>query len=227
MRYPTLDARISGTYARAVVGVKNKNSLYDSYIRAFRWASDRLGERGIVGFVTGAGWLDGNAASGIRACFAKEFAHIYVVNLRGNARLKGELWQKEGDKIFGQASRSAITLTFLVKDAQIEVPARIHYHDIGDYLKRDQKLGKLKEFESVANTPMKQIQPNKEHDWIEQRNDEFKRFLALGTKIDPMTGVFHTQTSGLTTRRDAWVYNFSSIRLRQTFRRQWISLITN
>ena len=144
------------SYAHAAQDVSNKNSLYDSYVRAFRWASDRLGNRGIVGFVTGAGWLDGNAASGIRACFAKEFSHVYVINLRGNARTKGEQRQKEAGNVFDQASRSAITLTFLVQDASKKTSANIQYHDIGDYLKRDQKLGKLKELESIEHTPSEQ-----------------------------------------------------------------------
>ena len=212
--YPTLDSRISSTYSQAAVEVTNKNSLYDSYVRAYRWASDRLGDRGIVGFVTGAGWLDGNAAAGIRACFAKEFANIYVINLRGNARMKGELWRKEGEKIFGQASRSAITLTFLVKNTYIQTPAQILYHDIGDFLKRDQKLKKLVEFDSIANTPMEPIEPNKEHDWIDQRQDEFSRFIPLISDKEFKTrSIFRDSSLGLISSRDAWVYNFSKNKL--------------
>ena len=215
VRYPTLDGRIGETYVEASNATLT-NSLYDSYVRAFRWASDRLGDRGIVGFVTGAGWLEGNAASGIRACFAREFSHIYVINLRGNARLKGELWRKEGDKIFGQASRSAITLTFLVKDSSSPDPANIHYYDIGDYLKREEKLEKLKEFRSVANCSMTQIEPNKEYDWIGQRNPQFATFLPLARSKDGKeTGIFHENSLGIATSRDAWIYNFNKKKLLQ------------
>ena len=210
VRYPTLDSRIGNTYVQAAGDVTNKNSLYDSYVRAFRWASDRLGENGIVGFVTGAGWLDGNAASGIRACFEHEFSNIYVINLRGNARLKGEMWRKEGDKVFGQASRSAITLTFLLKDKKNHEPANILYHDIGDFLKRDQKLGKLKDFQSIANTPLQRIIPNKENDWIGQRNRQFLNFVPLvKLRNSKENGIFRDSTLGVATGRDAWIYNFS------------------
>lgn len=210
VRYPTLDARIAESYVEASHATLT-NSLYDSYVRAFRWASDRLGERGVIGFVTNAGWLDGNAASGIRACFAKEFSYIYVVNLRGNARTKGEQRRKEAGNVFEEASRAAITLTFLVKEEQNnENSAKIHYHDIGDYLTRDQKLRTLEIFQSVAHTPMKKVNPNKEHDWIAQRNTKFTNYLPLARSRKSNTkGIFHDNTLGLATARDAWIYNFS------------------
>lgn len=216
IRYPSVDERISSSYANAVIGVSNKNMLYDSYVRAFRWASDRVGSRGIVGFVTGAGWLDGNAASGIRSCFESEFAHIYIVNLRGNANTQGETRRKEGGNVFDSASKSAITITFLVKDPSAQDSANILYHDIGDYLKQHQKLGKLKEFENIGNTPTRPIQPNKMHDWIRQRNTQFEQFLPLlvPSKDGLNKGIFKDNTLGLGSGRDAWLYNFSQKRLR-------------
>ena len=214
LRYPALDSRIKSTYASAAKNVGNKNSLYDSYVRAFRWASDRLGERGIVGFVTGAGWLDGKAAAGIRTCFSKEFSHVYVLNLRGNGRCKGEQGRKEGGLIFDQASRLPITVTFLVKDGSKKASANIQYHDIGDYLKRDQKLGKLNEFESIENTPLVQIKPNTEQDWINQRVEEFYDFIPLiPEKNNKKLSIFRVSSSGLKSHRDTWVYNFSKNKL--------------
>ena len=133
------------------------------------------------------------------------------MNLRGNARLKGELRRKEGDNIFGQASRSAITLTFLVKDSSIQAPATIHYHDIGDYLKRNQKLRKLKEFKSIANTPLKKIEPNKEHDWLIHRNPQYRNFLPLHST--QRCHLFNESSKGMNTARDAWTYNFSKTKL--------------
>ena len=216
VRYSKLDERIANSYVKeSKTGLANM--LYDSYVRGFRWASDRLGEKGIVGFVTGAGWLYGNSATGIRACFAKEFAHIYVVNLRGNARLKGELWRKEGDKIFGQASRSAITLTFLVKDTTKKNSATIHYHDIGDYLKRNQKLAKLTTFQSIAKTPLKKIEPNEEHDWLDHRNPQHSKFLPLHSSQE--CNLFRESSKGMNTARDAWAYNFSKSKLSQNVRK--------
>ena len=217
VRYPSLDSRLSETYAQEMGGVTNKNSLYDNYIRAFRWASDRLGDQGVIGFVTGAGWLEGIAASGIRACFENEFDHVYVVNLRGNARLNGELWRKEGDKIFGHASRSAITITFLVKDSSKLEDTNIQYHDIGDYLKRDEKLRKLQDFRSIQSTPLSKIEPNEKHDWIGLRNMQFDKFVPLEVKkVSKTTGtppIFAYSTHGIVSQRDAWIYNFSRLGL--------------
>ena len=211
VRYPSLDSRIAATYVEASNATLT-NSLYDSYVRAFRWASDRLGKRGVVGFVTGAGWLDGNAASGIRACFAREFSHIYVVNLRGNARTKGEARRREAGNVFGEASRSSITITFLVKDFIGQEPANIQYHDIGDYLKRDQKLGKLKEFGSVMNTSLQRIAPNRQHDWIDHRDARFSKFYPLQSS-NKESGIFGDHSMGLKSNRDAWIYNFNKQKL--------------
>jgi len=114
--YTHLDERISKTYA-ALTDATNKNSLYDSYIKAFRWSSDRLDKEhgGIIAFVSNGAWLDGNSADGFRKCLEKEFSTIYVFNLRGNQRTSGELSRKEGGKIFGSGSRTPIAITILVK----------------------------------------------------------------------------------------------------------------
>lgn len=114
-KYPCLDSSIERTYV-AETDATNKNSLYDSYIKAFRWASDRLGKHGgIIGFVTNGNWLDGNAQDGMRKCLEQEFSSIYVFNLRGNQRTSGELSRREGGKIFGSGSRTPIAITILVK----------------------------------------------------------------------------------------------------------------
>src|SRR5699024_9697738 len=141
LKYPAIDESIAVTYA-ARSTAKLKRNLYDSYVRAFRWASDRLAktpEGGVIAYVSNGGWLDGNTASGIRYTFADEFHHIYVYNLRGNSRTSGELRQKEGDGVFEQGSRNTVAVTFLVRRPET-VPvtgAQIHYRDIGDYLTRD------------------------------------------------------------------------------------------
>lgn len=120
-KYLKLDSSIEQTYVSGS-NATNKNSIYDSYIKAFRWASDRIGnkEGGIIGFVTNGAWIDGNAQDGMRKCFEKEFSSIYVFNLRGNQRTSGELSRKEGGKIFGSGSRTPIAITILVKKGEHE-----------------------------------------------------------------------------------------------------------
>ncbi len=181
-KYPILDARVANSYAKQSTAIL-KNSLYDSYIKAFRWASDRIGESGVIGFVTNGGWLDGNSQDGMRKCFANEFTSIYVFNLRGNQRTSGELSRKEGGKIFGSGSRTPVAITILVKNPQnAGKPCEIFYHDIGDYLKREEKLRIIRDFRDISGISFQNITPNAEGDWLNQRNPEFESFIEFGNK---------------------------------------------
>ena len=216
--YPNLETRIKYTYA-ARTDATNKNSLYDSYIKAFRWASDRITE-GVIGFVTNAGWLDGAAMDGLRKCFEEEFSKIYVFNLRGNQRTQGETSRREGGKIFGSGSRAPISITILVK-APHEGSAQIFYRDIGDYLTREEKLYTIKNTPNVLSDEFKQIYPNERGDWINQRGDTFDSFIPLAPdkKFNGAAkSFFVTYSRGLQTGRDAWAYNFSHSELERNMR---------
>ena len=207
--YPKLETRIQNTYATRTDATL-KQALYDSYIKAFRWASDRISE-GIIGFVTNAGWLDGAAMDGLRKCFAEEFAEIYLYNLRGNARTQGEIRRAEAGNVFGSGSRAPIAITILVKRAH-EGSAQIFYKDIGDYLTRDEKLATIKNLHSVLSDEFKIITPNERGDWINQRGDEFDNFIPLAPekRFDGATKSFFVANSnGVSTNRDIWAYNFS------------------
>lgn len=207
--YETLENRIRETYSLDSTA-QNKNSLYDAYIRAIRFASDRIESKGIISFVTNSGFLDGNAADGLRKHLAQDFAKIYILNLRGNARLSGEARRKEGDGIFAQGSRAGVALIILIKDDSIDKPADIYYHDIGDYLTREDKLSKLNEFKEITNVPWVKIKPNKKYDWINQRDDEFDNFPVIGTKDRNVKyKMFNEHSSGVKSNRDAWVFDFS------------------
>ena len=216
LKYAKLEERIAKTYA-AKTDATNKNSLYDSYIKAFRWASDRLTsskEGGIIAFISNGAWLDGNAQEGMRKSLEKEFSDIYVLNLRGNQRTSGELSRKEGGKIFGSGSRTPIAITFLVKNSQKEGQATIHYYDIGDYLSREDKLGKLKKFQSISSKKIdwQLIKPNDKADWINQRDGAFDDLILLGNKADKLnkqTVFYSIYARGIGTSRDSWAYNYS------------------
>lgn len=219
LSYPALDERILKTYRKE----SNNTSalavaaLRDSYIKAFRWASDRIpkDEGGIVAFISNGAWIDGNAQDGMRRCFEEEFTSIYVLNLRGNQRTSGELSRKEGGKIFGSGSRTPIAITFLVKNpAKKGQKATIHYHDIGDYLTREQKLKMVKDFRSIASQKLdwQIITPNKKSDWINQRDGVFDSLIPLfpDKKFNQQSqSVFSTYYLGICTNRDAWAFNFS------------------
>ncbi|MCY4353233.1 MAG: DEAD/DEAH box helicase family protein [Truepera sp.] len=210
--YPELEQRVAETYAvRSKATLKN--SLYDSYKMAIRWASDRIGEQGVIAFVTNGSWIDGNADSGIRACLAEEFSSVYVLNLRGNARTSGELRRAEGDNAFGQGSRAPVAITILVRNPAA-TDRRIRYRDIGDYLDREEKLRILGEAGSIAGLDgWLEVKPDQHHDWIGQRDEAFQEFYPLGSQ-DAKAGkaddaIFGLYSRGLATSRDAYIYNFS------------------
>lgn len=209
-KYPTLDGRIESTYVRNSDKV-NKNSLYDHYIRAFRWASDRIGDSGIVCFVSNGGWFTSATGAGVRRCFSKEFNSIYVYNLRGNQRTQGEESRREGGKIFDSGSRATIAITMLVKSPASAEHGAIHYHDIGDYLSRDEKLRILTE--AVDHDPeWTTLNEDKYGDWLGQRDDSYLGFIPMGVQEGVRklpTGLFSTWSAGVKTQRDAWAYNFS------------------
>lgn len=215
--YATLDKRIADTYAKLSNAGLNK-SLYDAYIKAFRWSTDRLGPKhgGIIAFVSNGSWLDGNSTEGFRKAIENEFSSIYVFNLRGNARSSGEMRQKEGGGVFGMGSRTPISITLLVKnpDSQNE-KATIQYHDIGDYLDTKQKLKIIKDFKTFENQelPLNTLQPNEHGDWISMRNNSFESYISLAPikKFDLKTDtIFNTYAIGVATNRDSWVNNYSS-----------------
>ena len=224
LSYPVLDARVEDSYA-AKSTANLKKSLYDSYIKAFRFASDRIQknkEGGIVAFISNGGWLDGNGQDGMRKCLVEEFTGIWVLNLRGNQRTSGELSRKEGGKIFGSGSRTPVTITFLVYNpAKKGRPCEIHYHDIGDYLTRERKLEILKEAVSIQHIKWEQITPNEKADWINQRGGVFDTLtpLAPEKKFDTGTkSLFETNAIGVATNRDSWVYSFSEKNLQKNMK---------
>ncbi|MBV9023282.1 MAG: DEAD/DEAH box helicase [Streptomycetaceae bacterium] len=217
LKYEALDERIRITYA-AKSTATNKNSLYDSYIRAIRWASDRIKDEGVICFVSNGGYIDGNTADGLRKSLVEEFDAIYCYNLRGNQRTAGELSQKEGGKIFGSGSRNTVAILLLIKGgnaaSKSDTGCELHYRDIGDYLSRKQKLAVIAD-QDLGTVGWQQIIPSTEGDWINQRDERFATFRAIGEKDNASRAetVFALYSSGLKTGRDSWAFNFSKQKL--------------
>lgn len=213
--YPKLEKRIFETYAEESRGT-GKKSLYDSYIKAYRWSSDRLDKSGgIISFISNGSWIDVGAMAGFRKSLEKEFTSIYIFNLRGNQRTSGELSRKEGGKIFGSGSRTPIAITLLVKNPESKnKKATINYHDIGDYLSQSDKLAIVKEYETATSDKLqwKSLQPNEHGDWINQRTDSFSSFIEIAgkTKQEKQTYFTSNYSRGVLSGRDSWVWNFSS-----------------
>ncbi len=218
--YERLDGRIAESYALHSQA-SNKQNLYDSYIRAIRWSSDRIGRGGVIGFVTNAGWIESRAMDGMRKCLAEEFSSIYVFHLRGNARTQGEERRKEKDNVFGEGSRAPVAITILVKNPETEERGGIFFHDIGDYLSREKKTEIISKFRSIKGISegrgWNRILPDKTHDWLNQRDPEFDRFLMIGSKDKNRNSeprIFENYSMGIVTNRDAWCCNSSAEALK-------------
>ncbi|WP_375702843.1 MULTISPECIES: DEAD/DEAH box helicase [unclassified Bartonella] len=210
--YPKLDRRIRETYA-AQSKASNVNGLYDSYIRAIRWASDRIKDCGVIGFVTNAGFISSYSTDGLRKCLIEEFSSLYIFHLRGNQRTSGELSRKEGGKIFGSGSRAPIAISILVKNPDAQQHGKIYFRDIGDYLTAKEKLRELQRLGSISGITREHswqmITPDEHGDWLNQRNNDFEKFLALGDKKGSDKRLFENFSGGIQTSRDAWTYNSS------------------
>ncbi|GAA9410024.1 hypothetical protein HpHA277_12040 [Helicobacter pylori] len=208
LSHPNLEKRVYEKYGKnstAKVGATTRDTL----IQSIYMASELLKDKGVLGFVVNGGFIDSKSGDGFRKCVAKEFAHLYVLNLRGNARTSGETFKKEGGKIFDSGSRATIAIIFFVKDTSVKDSA-IHYYDIGDYLKREDKLNRLANFTNLDAIPFETITPNNKGDWINQREDGFEKLIPLKRdKKLQNPSVFDINSGGVASGRDPWVYNFS------------------
>lgn len=205
IEYPRLFKSIADSY------VKNSKTtsvlgMYDSYVLSIRWASNRLNDKGVIGFVSNGSYIDSQSADGLRKSLFEEFNHLYIFNLRGDARTQGEQRRKESGNIFGSGSRTPIAISILIKDGSDN--HEVHYHDIGDYLTRDDKLDILRDKESILNIDWENISPDENNDWINQRDQNYLNYRPLA---DENGSIFSVKDIGIVTNRDAWVSNFSKI----------------
>ncbi|HEN0300445.1 TPA: DEAD/DEAH box helicase [Streptococcus agalactiae] len=211
--YPKLDKRLSDTYvAKSNAGLTK--GLYDSYVKAFRWASDRLKGQGVIGFVTNGNYLNTNSADGLRAGLYEEFNHLYIFNLRGDQRTLGEQSRKEGGKIFGSGSRTPVAISILVKDGSDQHD--IHYHDIGDYLSQKDKLNIISDFGDISAIDWQEITPDDNNDWLNQRDPNYQKYPVMAGEQE---SVFLNNSMGILTSRDAWVYGYSKLKVAKNTER--------
>lgn len=201
--YPKLDKRLAETYV-ATSNAGLTKGLYDSYIKAFRWASDRLTNQGVIGFVTNGGYLNSNSTDGLRAGLYEEFNHLYIFNMRGNALGLGDIRKKEGGNVFGAGTRTTVAVSILVKDGSDS--HELHYYDIGDYLSQKEKLAIISEFADVSQLDWQEIIPDENNDWLNQRDPNYQKYDSLAGEDK---AVFLQNIIGVSTNRDSWVYGFS------------------
>ncbi|GAA7509074.1 DEAD/DEAH box helicase family protein [Helicobacter pylori] len=217
LSHKKLEKRVYEKYGKNSTSRSVGNTTRDTLIQSIRMASDLLKDRGVIGFVVNGSFIDSKSGDGFRKSVAQDFAHLYVLNLRGNARTSGETFQKEGGKIFDSGSRATVVIIFFVKDSSVSNNT-IHYYDIGDYLKREEKLYRLAQFENLDFVPFETIIPNAKGDWINQRNDDFEKLIPLkrDPKLKIFDSIFDLDSNGVASGRDPWVYNFSQKTLMQS-----------
>lgn len=211
--YPKLDTRLAETYvAKSNAGLTK--GLYDSYVKAFRWASDRLTNQGVIGFVTNGGYLNSNSTDGLRAGLYEDFNHLYIFNMRGNALGLGEIRKKEGGNVFGAGTRTSVAISILVKDGSDR--HELHYHDIGDYLSQKEKLAIISQLGDISQLDWQEIIPDDNNDWLNQRDPNYQKYDSLAGES---TSVFNNNSMGILTSRDAWVYGYSKEKVAQNTER--------
>ncbi|GAA7286669.1 helicase [Helicobacter pylori] len=216
LSHPKLEKLVSEKYGKNSTSRNVGGTTRDTLIQSMRMASDVVKDKGVIGFVVNGSFIDSKSADGFRKCVAKDFAHLYVLNLRGNARTSGEERKKEGDGIFDSGSRATIAIVFFVKDKSTP-DNTIFYYEVEDYLKREAKLNLLANFENLESVPFEKITPNHKGDWINQRNDGFEKLIPLKRdKKLQNNSIFDIDSLGVASGRDPWVYNFSPNILTQS-----------
>ena len=203
IHYPKLEENIRRTYV-AKSKANAQNATMDSYVKAVRWATDRLTNQGIISFVSNGSFLDSSSADGLRASLYDEFNHLYIFNMRGNALGQGEIRKKEGGNVFGGGTRTTVAISILVKDGSDS--HELHYHDIGDYLSQKEKLAIISDFGDISSIDCQDITPDENNDWLNQRDKNFNNYRSL---VSSENGVFVFSATGIVTSRDPWVYSFS------------------
>ena len=210
-KYETMDTRVRETYSQDSAA-RNKNALSDPYIKAIRWALDRIGEEGVVAFVTNNGFLDGVAFDGMRKHLADDCDAIYILDLGGNARKRLKV---SDANVFGIRVGVSINLFVKKKENPSESP-RIFYYRTDELWNRKQKFDFLNGSQHAGEIAWQSIQPDSRQTWLtEGLHPEFDSFIPMGTKETKaakgkaVNVIFKTYSSGVKTNRDAWVYNFN------------------
>ena len=219
--YETMDDLIKETYAKDSKATL-RSQLYDPYVKAIRWALNRIGDEGVVTFVTNNSFLEGLAFDGMRKHLAEDCDAIYILDLGGNAR-KG---LKVSDaNVFGIRVGVSINL-FVKKREKSSESARIFYYRTDDLWKREQKFDFMTERQHIGDIEWQSIQPDERYTWLTKGlHAEFDTFISMGTKAakaqkgEASDVIFKTYSNGVMTDRDAWVYNFNRDALSENISR--------
>ena len=224
-KYLTMDRRVQDTYVKDSKATL-RNKLSDPYVKAIRWAADRIGEEGVIAFVTNNSFLDAVAFDGMRKHLAQDFNRIYHIDLKGNARTAGERRRREGGNIFDDQIRVGVGISFFVRKAgpKSEKP-EVWIYSVDDYLRAREKRQILTEFSAYPGLPMKQAAIDAKHTWLtDGHHAEYETFIPMGTKEAKLAKsgdrkvVFNLYSLGVATNRDILAYSFDCNLLKDRVR---------
>jgi predicted helicase len=208
--YPEIDKAIKRTYIAHSTAQKTK--LYDMYARFLRWASNRIDKNGVIAFVSNNSFLEARTYDGFRKVVSEEFNAIYIVDLKGDARMSGEKRRQEGGNVFSDTIRVGVAVYFFIKDEQTQ-GCNIDYNAVRDYATANEKKAYLRE-NQLKDLHFKRVIPDKNHNWLNLTNNDFNNLLLLATQTTKLgksqpneQTVFKLSAYGVVTARDEWVYD--------------------
>ncbi|MCY4079591.1 MAG: N-6 DNA methylase [Caldilineaceae bacterium] len=222
-KYETMDRRVRDTYSQASKATL-KNALADPYVKAIRWASDRIGDEGIAAFVTNNSFLGGMAFDGMRKHLADDFDALYILdlggNVRGNPKLSGTTHNVFGIQV-------GVSINFLVKKCGKALSqTQLLYARVDEFWRKEEKYRYLNKMEQYVNVNWKKITPDRRHTWLtEGLHAEFGTYISMGSREakaargEAVDVLFHVFSNGVKTNRDAWAYNFDRSALTENMRR--------
>jgi predicted helicase len=201
-KYPTLDKRVSSTYA-AASSASSVSKLNDAYVKAIRWATDRLGAEGVVAFVNNSSFIDQIAFDGMRQHLEQDFQKIYVLDLGGNVRKNPKL-SGTTHNVFG--IQIGVSIEFFVRKADKKTPpTTIYFQALERGWRKEQRYDFLEKAADRTGIQWKQLQPDSKNTWLTaELREDFEHFLQLGNKgnVGKADAVFSMQTLGVSTNRD-------------------------
>jgi len=209
-KYQALDKKIHDTYAKDSRATL-KSKLFDPYIKAIRFASDRIGKNGVVAFVSNSSFISENTFDGMRNHLLNDFNKIYVLDLGGNVRDNPKI-SGTTHNVFG--IQLGVSINLLIKNKTTE--KKIYYYSLDEYWRKEQKYDFLDKNKTFQNIDWKKIKPDENHNWLnEDIQYDFKSFLTMGTKETKNTkkldveSIFKYYSLGVSTNRDYVVYDFN------------------
>ncbi len=221
-KYPAINKRVRETYASDSTAT-NKNQLSDPYVKAIRWASDRIGEEGVVAFVTNNSFLSDLAFDGMRKNLVDDFDAIYILDLSGNVRKNPKL-SGTTHNVFG--IQVGVSISFFVKKMNhANTTTKIRYACVDEYWRKEDKYRHLDSKKHYQNIEWNPIAPDERYTWLtEGLRAEFETFVPMGNKatkaakIEEVDAIFKIYSGGVKTNRDAWAFNFNRNALVENMR---------